>query len=90
MEKLERHREEDWRLLLLPLLEIFRFLALEFLSQNTNTRMLFRNVRMYTYMYTYTYIYIQNLDLDDGGGSRFARPIIKPKLIRSMLSAGIV
>ena len=29
--------------------KLFRFLALEFLSQNTNTRMRIRNVRTYTY-----------------------------------------
>ena len=35
------------------------FVAIEFLSQITNTRMRIRNIRMHTY------IYIQNLDLDD-------------------------
>ena len=38
------------------------FLAIEFLSQITNTRTRIRNVR--TYVRVYTYIY-ENLDLDD-------------------------
>ena len=32
--------------------KFFRILTLEFLSQNTNMRMLFRNVCTYTYIYT--------------------------------------
>ena len=31
--------------------KFFHFLALEFLSQNTNTRTHIRNIRMYTYIY---------------------------------------
>ena len=34
--------------------KFFRYLALEFLSQNTNTRMRIRNIRMYTYIYINT------------------------------------
>ena len=37
-----------------------RFVAIEFLSQITNTRTRIRNVRTYVRMYTY-----ENLDLDD-------------------------
>ena len=33
--------------------KFFRFLANEFLSQNTNTRMRIRNVHTYTYIYKY-------------------------------------
>ena len=33
--------------------KFFRFLGLEFLSQNTNPRMCIRNVRTYTYIHTY-------------------------------------
>ena len=43
-----RRRGDDWRLLLPPRPEILRFVAIEFLSQITNTRMRFRNVRTYT------------------------------------------
>ena len=38
--------------------KFFHFLALEFLSQNTNTCMLFRNVRTCTHIHTYIHTYI--------------------------------
>ena len=41
-----------------------RSVAIEFLSQITNTRTRIINVRTYVYIYTYIYIY-ENLDLDD-------------------------
>ena len=43
-----------------------RFVAIEFLSQIANERTCIRNIRMYVYIY-------EDLDLDDYGGSRFAR-----------------
>ena len=56
-----RRSGDDWRLLLPPGPEILPvYVAIEFLSQITNTRMCIRNVC--TYIYTYIY---ENLDLDD-------------------------
>ena len=55
-----RRSGDNWRLLLQPGPEILPvFVAIEFLSQITNTRTRIRNV-----ICIYTYIY-ENLDLDD-------------------------
>ena len=45
-----RRSRDDWRLLLPPGPD---FVAIEFLSQITNTRTCIRNVRTYTYTYIY-------------------------------------
>ena len=75
-------REAKWRRLELEATSTTRAgnssrsVAIEFLSQIINARTRIRNVHTYVYIYIY-----ENLDLDDWGGSRFARPIIMYKLL---------